>query len=87
MSDEEEEDEDEEESAEQNDHEQGSPLKSDVTQADLEEPPEDKKALPGMPECPITGQPSEFLFKLLSRLASLHFTIIKLLLYYTSAFQ
>lgn len=37
----------------------GSPLKAAVAKKDLEEPPEEKEALPGMPDCPITGQPSK----------------------------
>ena len=57
----EEEGETEEEDAHQhgNSQTQGSPLKSAVAKKDLEEPAEEKKALPGMPECPITGQPSK----------------------------
>lgn len=54
-----------EETQQQNSEEQSSPLKSTVAQKDLEEPPEEKKALPGMPDCPITGQPSKFVHVLL----------------------
>jgi hypothetical protein len=61
----EDEDDDEEETEQQQqsgagDESSCSPLKGAVAKVDLEEPPEEKQALPGMPDCPITGQPSEF---------------------------
>jgi hypothetical protein len=59
--------EDEDDEEEEQQQEQGgegevssdSPLKAAVAKKDLEEPSEEKEALPGMPDCPITGQPSK----------------------------
>ena len=61
LSDDEEDEEEQEEEQREDSQTQGSPLKSVVAKKDLEEPAEEKKALPGMPECPITGQPSKLL--------------------------
>jgi hypothetical protein len=60
------EEEDEEEEMQQEGgvgRESSSPLKSVVANADLEEPSDEKEALPGMPCCPITGQPSKFVLR------------------------